>query len=46
MFKVFQNVPDGIYDGCFTIFIGEHNKMEKWLEKKYPGVSISDNHYK
>jgi hypothetical protein len=43
MFKVFSNIPDGIYDGCFTVFIGEHAKMEKWLGKRYPGVSISDD---
>ncbi|MHB8581032.1 MAG: hypothetical protein ACYDA4_14405 [Ignavibacteriaceae bacterium] len=43
MFKVFQNIPDGIYDGCFTVFIGEHDKMGKWLGKRYPGVSISDD---
>lgn len=42
MFKKILNIPDGVYGGCFSLFIGDHSILEKYLSKYYPGVIVDD----
>lgn len=35
MLKTYKNIPDGMFGGCFTLFVGEHKDLDKILKKAY-----------